>query len=277
VDAEFVTAAAMAISRAALEEIGFLDEGFTPIYYEDVDWCYRARAAGYRIIYQPQAIVTHYESVTADRISHGHRFNLHHGRLRFLFKHRPLDQLLTEFGPAEMAWVAAMDRSEELMAARHAYLATILELPSILRFRNSTLAEADALVALLGDLRAEAMTGLVPLDQSTGELKPIAADHTQTRLLQELHDSQELQEHRFSSQVPLLGGLLAAFRRAWNGVAAKWYVRPLIQQQSEFNTQLVRFLEGQSRDTAENIRELTSLAERLAQLESADERRDPGD
>jgi GT2 family glycosyltransferase len=267
-DAEFVTAAAMAIRRPALEKTGLLDEGFAPIYYEDVDWCYRARAAGYRVVYQPQAVVTHYESVTADRVSHDHRFNLHHGRLRFMFKHRSQDQLLTEFGPAEQAWVAAQDRSEELMAARRAYLATILALPGILRFRGSTLAEADALVGLLGDLRTIAMAGLAPSDRPTGERMSVGGDHTQARSLQELQASQELQEHQFSSQVPLLGGLIATFRRAWNSVAAKWYVRPLVEQQSEFNAQLVRYLEGQSRDTAENIRELTTLAEHFAALES---------
>jgi GT2 family glycosyltransferase len=282
-DAEFVTAASIAISRAALEETGLLDEGFSPIYYEDVDWCYRARAAGHRVVYQPQAVVTHYESVTADGVSHEHRFSLHHGRLRFQFKHRSLDQLLTEFGPAEQAWVAALDRSEELMAARRAYLATILALPGILRFRGSTLAEADALVGLLGDLRRETMRGLAPSDGPTVEtmrgLAPSdgptveevsnSGEHTQSHLLQELQDSQELQEHQFNSQVPLLGGLITAFRRTWGGVAAKWQVRPLVQQQSEFNALLVRYLEGQSRDTAENIRELTTLAEHLATLESA--------
>jgi len=163
------------------------------------------------------------------------------------------------------------------MAARRGYLATILALPGILRFRDSAPTEADALVGLLGDLRAAAMMGLAPSHRSPGEHPPVAADHTQARLLQRLQESQRLQEHQFSSQVPLLGGLIAGFRRAWNGIATKWYVQPLVQQQSEFNAQLVRYLEGQSRDTAENIRELTTLAERLAYLERSDERSKPGD
>jgi GT2 family glycosyltransferase len=34
-------------------------------YYEDLDWCWRARLAGYRIIYDPSATVTHIRWVTS--------------------------------------------------------------------------------------------------------------------------------------------------------------------------------------------------------------------
>lgn len=157
---EFVTAAAVGISRACLARIGPLDEGFAPAYYEDVDWCYRARAAGFLVAYMPEAVLTHYESVTADRSSQRHKMNLNHGRIRFVLKHWPLDRLLEEFGPAEARWVAAMPRSTELMAARGAYLQVLMDLPGILAFRESSDAEAMALASLLADLRAGALTSL---------------------------------------------------------------------------------------------------------------------
>jgi len=48
-----------------------------------------------------------------------------------------------------------------------------------------------------------------------------------------------LREHRFHSDVPLIGPLIAWARERWNSIATKWYVRPLIQQQSEFNQAVV--------------------------------------
>ena len=61
-DVDFVTGAALAISRRAYTVIGDLDEGFSPAYYEDADWCYRARAAGFRVVYVPDSVIIHKET-----------------------------------------------------------------------------------------------------------------------------------------------------------------------------------------------------------------------
>ncbi len=44
--------------RAALEQIGLLDESLFG-YHEDVDWCLRARRAGWRVVYAGAAAVLH--------------------------------------------------------------------------------------------------------------------------------------------------------------------------------------------------------------------------
>jgi len=48
------------------EQIGGLDEVFNPAQYEDLDFCYRARSRGWRIVYEPRAELYHFESVTTD-------------------------------------------------------------------------------------------------------------------------------------------------------------------------------------------------------------------
>ena len=48
----------MWMRRDALEAVGLLDETFFA-YHEEVDWCARARAAGWRVVYWPAAVVTH--------------------------------------------------------------------------------------------------------------------------------------------------------------------------------------------------------------------------
>jgi hypothetical protein len=58
----------------------------------------------------------------------------------------------------------------------------------------------------------------------------------------QLRSAATLQEYRFRSQVPLMGPLIARFRELWNSMSTKWYVRPLIEQQSEINRQLVAVL-----------------------------------
>ena len=60
--------------------------------------------------------------------------------------------------------------------------------------------------------------------------------------LDELAHHAELREYEFASAAPGVGGFVARFRAAWNSVATKWQVRPLIEQQSAFNAALVEWL-----------------------------------
>ncbi len=54
------------MKRAVWEQIGGLDEVFNPAQYEDFDFCYRARQAGWQVWYEPRAEMYHYEGVTTD-------------------------------------------------------------------------------------------------------------------------------------------------------------------------------------------------------------------
>lgn len=57
---DYVIGACQLIRRRALDEVGLLDER---IFYgpEDVDLCLRMRQAGWQVVYQPAAVVTHAE------------------------------------------------------------------------------------------------------------------------------------------------------------------------------------------------------------------------
>jgi GT2 family glycosyltransferase len=285
-DVDFVTGAALAINRGSLAQIGPLDEGFRPAYYEDIDWCYRARSASYRVLYQPQAVVTHHESTATGTLGFEHTYAQYQGRLRFLLKHWPLDRLLNEFAPAEAARLTTVLRSEELTAARLAYLNNLLAIPAILTSRLGSSGEANALVDLLTDLRVAAQTGLAEMGpSSTGEEEDATSmEQAAANLLGALGEGQTLQEQPFASRVPVFGRAIVAFRNLWNSVATKWYVRPMAHQQSVFNAQLVSYLHGveqrlqeQSWNVAANIGELTTLAEYLVRAEESDSQADAGD
>ena len=57
-EVDSVVGAFMLVRREAIEAIGFLDESFF-MYGEDLDWAYRIKAAGYRVIYYPEVTVLH--------------------------------------------------------------------------------------------------------------------------------------------------------------------------------------------------------------------------
>jgi len=47
------------IRRAVWEELGGFDEGFRPLWFEDVDFCRRAMDRGYLLYYEPGAVAKH--------------------------------------------------------------------------------------------------------------------------------------------------------------------------------------------------------------------------
>lgn len=51
--------ACLLLRRSALEQVGLLDEQFYPLWFEDVDLCLRLHAAGWTILYSPNAHITH--------------------------------------------------------------------------------------------------------------------------------------------------------------------------------------------------------------------------
>ncbi|MEJ2557919.1 MAG: glycosyltransferase family 2 protein [Anaerolineae bacterium] len=57
-EVDFVSGCALLVRSSVLEQVGLLDERFFA-YYEEVEWCIRARRAGYHILSVPEAKVWH--------------------------------------------------------------------------------------------------------------------------------------------------------------------------------------------------------------------------
>ena len=74
--------AAMLLRRATLDDIGGLDEGYW-MYVEEVDWCRRAKAAGWAIWQVPQARVVHVAGASSQQFRGRSFVALHRSRLRF--------------------------------------------------------------------------------------------------------------------------------------------------------------------------------------------------
>ncbi|MEL6196451.1 MAG: glycosyltransferase family 2 protein [Pseudomonadota bacterium] len=56
---EWVSFACVMIRREVLETIGLLDDGYF-MYFEDADYCWKVKRAGWRIVYRPDAEIVHF-------------------------------------------------------------------------------------------------------------------------------------------------------------------------------------------------------------------------
>lgn len=89
------TGAAMAVSRAAIAEAGLLDEELY-LYAEDLEWSLRIRAAGFAVVYVPEARVRHRVSAaTGGAGSPTARYYETRNMLAVVERHRPLPRGLT--------------------------------------------------------------------------------------------------------------------------------------------------------------------------------------
>lgn len=63
-DVQCGISACMMLKREMIGETGLLDEAFNPVQFEDIDYCYRARSKGWRVVYEPAVTMLHDESAT---------------------------------------------------------------------------------------------------------------------------------------------------------------------------------------------------------------------
>lgn len=262
-EVEFVTGAALAIRGELLNRLGGFDARFFPGYYEDVDLCRRVRQAGYKIWYEPQAVAYHYEGGTFGRSS-GYYRALHRNRLRFVLKNLPARQLFFEFVPAERTRLKGMLASADRRAGEAVYRVACLS--QVEQFSTSKSGAAKDGAAVLKDELGNYSSGQ--------ELENLQVEQLEKQLT-EVKTSWKVEEKPFRSGLPLV----ATLREKFNSISTKWYVRPILQQQVDYNGAVARSLEtlGQlvaGRDTSRDIQyvalasRLTTLEERLERIEN---------
>ena len=127
---DYVTGAAFAIRRTCWQVVGDFDEGFAPAYFEDVDYCLRAAAAGWRVVYEPRAVLVHHESQSR-QADFEHTLIFHTQRLRLALKHRPLDWLLERFVPNEAERTRTSPSFNLLYAMAHVYWQAARQVPTL--------------------------------------------------------------------------------------------------------------------------------------------------
>ena len=86
---DWVGGACLLARRAAVDQVGLLDESFF-MNSEEVDWCYRMRLDGWEVWYTPDATVVHLGGASAKRSTAAQRLRTYQGKVLFLSKHHGL-------------------------------------------------------------------------------------------------------------------------------------------------------------------------------------------
>lgn len=110
-ECDYVSGASIMIRRALWEEIGGFDTRFAPAYYEDTDLAFEVRRHGYKVMYQPESVVVHYEGISnGTDISSGIKSYQDKNCEKFYKKWKKV--LITEQNPECVDFYTARDRSQ---------------------------------------------------------------------------------------------------------------------------------------------------------------------
>jgi GT2 family glycosyltransferase len=85
-EVDALVGAFMLIPKKVIEKVGLLDEQFF-MYGEDLDWCYRIKKAGWKIVYYPKSEIIHLKGVSSKKKKAKTIYEFHRAMILFFNKH----------------------------------------------------------------------------------------------------------------------------------------------------------------------------------------------
>lgn len=85
-EVDWVQGSALMARRDVYTQIGGLDEGFF-MYSEELDWCKRAKQAGWQVVYIGNAQITHHGGRSSAQIAAQKHIYFHRSKLRYFHKY----------------------------------------------------------------------------------------------------------------------------------------------------------------------------------------------
>ncbi len=120
-EVDWVQGCALLARRAVYEQIGGLDEGYV-MFSEELDWCRRARLAGWQVHYVGTARITHYGGKSTDQVETRKHIHFQQSKLRYFRKYhgRAFAFALQLFLLVSYSWQLALEAAKGLLGHRRA-------------------------------------------------------------------------------------------------------------------------------------------------------------
>lgn len=128
-EVDWITGACMLVRREVIAQVGGFDEGYF-MYSEELDLCRRIKEAGWRIVYQPAAVVVHHESQSADQDVPARHLRFNRSKIRYFLRWhgRTAAALLRLWLLALYAWQGSLEAAKWLLGHKRPVRAARLRL-----------------------------------------------------------------------------------------------------------------------------------------------------
>jgi len=133
----FATGGAAAFDREKFLELGGFDPIYYPLYWEDIDICYRAHKRGWPVVYAPDAVMYHKHRATITKTTDRKRMRLITARNSYIFLYKNiLDKGMLRQHFLWTLWFFVRDTLSGKFRFQRAFLTTIPKLLRILKRRR---------------------------------------------------------------------------------------------------------------------------------------------
>ncbi len=85
-EVDVIMGAFMMVRKSVIEQVGMMDESFF-MYSEEVDWCYRFKAAGWKVYFTPEVETVHIWGGSSKAVKVETLIRLYRARVQFFRKH----------------------------------------------------------------------------------------------------------------------------------------------------------------------------------------------
>lgn len=115
-EVDWVQGSAIMLRRSVYDAIGGLDEGYV-MYSEEMDYCKRAKAAGWNVMYHGEAEITHHGGQSSAQVAAFTQIQFHTSKLRYFRKHHGNLQylILRALLLLQFCWQLALESGKALI------------------------------------------------------------------------------------------------------------------------------------------------------------------
>ncbi len=120
-EVDWAQGSALMLRRAVWQEIGELDEGYV-MYSEELDYCKRAKEAGWKVMYHGGAKIKHHGGRSSEQVAAFKQIQFHTSKLRYFRKHHgePHYALLRVMILAQFCWQLILELGKALIGHKRA-------------------------------------------------------------------------------------------------------------------------------------------------------------
>lgn len=120
-EVDWAQGSALMLRRAVWQDIGELDEGYV-MYSEELDYCKRAKEAGWKVMYHGGAKIKHHGGRSSEQVAAFKQIQFHTSKLRYFRKHHgePHYALLRVMILAQFCWQLILELGKALLGHKRA-------------------------------------------------------------------------------------------------------------------------------------------------------------
>ncbi len=120
-EADWLNGACLMVRGEVIEQVGAFDEGFF-MYSEELDLCKRAKRAGWKVVYVPDAKVIHHEGKSSEQVVVARHVHFNRSKVRYFRKHHgPVSASILRWGlRAQYAGELGLEAAKWLLGHKRA-------------------------------------------------------------------------------------------------------------------------------------------------------------